>query len=65
MRRFKRTYNFAAPSWLRNIQSLLYDFIIPFTVFQAIRTLLIPTLLDFILLIIFVALTVRVHLQQP
>jgi hypothetical protein len=64
MRRYKRTYNFATPSWLRNIQSMLYDFIIPLTVFQAIRTLLIPTFLDFILLIVFIALTIRIHFQQ-
>lgn len=63
MRRFKRTYNFATPGWMRNVQTLLYDFIIPFTVFQGIRTLLFPTLLDFILLIVFIGLTIKTHFQ--
>lgn len=61
MRRFKRTYNFATPGWMRNVQTLLYDFIIPLTVFQGIRTLLFPTLLDFILLIVFIGLTIKTH----
>ncbi|PHA00802.1 hypothetical protein COE51_05690 [Bacillus pseudomycoides] len=63
MRRFRRTYNFSAPSWLRNIQTMFSDFAIPLTIFQGIRTLLLPTLLDFVILAIFIAATIRLHYQ--
>lgn len=65
MRRNKRTYNFSTPSWFRSVQSIAYDFIIPLTIFQAIRTLILPTFLDFIILAIFITLTIRTHWQQP
>ncbi|WP_416827511.1 hypothetical protein [Ectobacillus polymachus] len=65
MKRLKRTYNFSTPSWLRSVQSILYDFIIPLTIFQTIRTLLLPTFIDIILLVIFITLTIRTHWQQP
>ncbi|WP_242219927.1 hypothetical protein [Bacillus cereus group sp. BfR-BA-01380] len=63
MRRYRRTYNFSAPSWLRNLQTMFSDFAIPLTIFQGIRTLLLPTFLDFVILAIFIAATIRLHYQ--
>ncbi len=61
MKRYRRPYNFSTPHWMRNIQTILHDCIIPLTIFQAIRTLLFPNFLDFVLLIVFIYLTVRSH----
>ncbi|ENQ3105423.1 hypothetical protein SAMN04488168_107136 [Bacillus sp. 491mf] len=61
MRRYRRTYNFSSPSWLRNLQTIFSDFAIPLTIFQGIRTLLLPTFLDFVILAIFIAATIRLH----
>ncbi|HDX9589004.1 TPA: hypothetical protein ROX98_001976 [Bacillus pseudomycoides] len=63
MRRFRRTYNFSSPSWMRNLQTMFSDFAIPLTIFQGIRTLLLPTFLDFVILAIFIAATIRLHYQ--
>ncbi|HDX9579176.1 hypothetical protein M3215_15350 [Bacillus cytotoxicus] len=63
MRRYRRTYNFSTPTWLRNVQTMFSDFAIPLTVFQGIRTLLLPTFLDFVILAIFIAATIRLHYQ--
>ncbi|WP_020059974.1 hypothetical protein [Bacillus sp. 123MFChir2] len=64
MRRYRRTYNFSSPSWMRNLQTMFSDFAIPLTIFQGIRTLLLPTFLDFVILAIFIAATIRFH-HQP
>ncbi|MCP8967328.1 hypothetical protein [Ectobacillus ponti] len=63
MRRFRRTYNFSTPSWLRDIQTMLGDFIIPIAVFQALRTLIFPTFFDFILLAVLIGLAVKTYYQ--
>ncbi|MEH7462742.1 hypothetical protein CON64_00160 [Bacillus pseudomycoides] len=63
MRRYRRTYKFSSPSWMRNLQTMFSDFAIPLTIFQGIRTLLLPTFLDFVILAIFIAATIRLHYQ--
>ncbi|MFZ2462718.1 MAG: hypothetical protein WAW77_03635 [Caldibacillus thermoamylovorans] len=50
----RRKYNpYLLPSWARTIREVGKQLIIPFTIFQGIRTLIIPTTFDVILLLIF------------
>ena len=50
----RRKYNpYLLPPWLRQVRFVSRQLIIPFAIFQALRTLIIPTTFDVILLIIF------------
>lgn len=42
------------PLWLRRVRDIGYQFLIPLTVFQLIRTILFPTTIDVVLLAILV-----------
>lgn len=44
------------PLWLRRARDVGYQFLIPLTVFQLIRTILFPTTIDVAILAIFVVL---------
>jgi hypothetical protein len=46
------------PPWLRNFRDVLKQFIVPISVFQGIRTFLIPTTADLLFLIILVLLAI-------
>jgi hypothetical protein len=60
----KRRYSpYALPPWLRTVRGLGAQFIIPFTIFQGIRTLFLPTAVDVLLLGIFIFVAVAVHLE--
>lgn len=60
----RRKYNpYLLPSWLRTIREVARQLIIPFTIFQAIRTLLLPTTFDVILLMVFVIVAVGFHIE--
>ncbi|MDQ0219388.1 hypothetical protein ELQ35_14455 [Peribacillus cavernae] len=60
----KRRYSpYALPPWLRTIRGVCGQFIIPFTIFQAIRTLLLPTAVDVLLLAVFILIAVAFHLE--
>ncbi|WP_062355400.1 hypothetical protein [Bacillus kwashiorkori] len=60
----RKKYNpFLLPSWLRTVRSVSSQLIIPFCIFQGIRTLLLPTTFDVILLIVFVAIAVGFYLE--
>ncbi|MGM9945711.1 MAG: hypothetical protein ACI33M_12240 [Lysinibacillus sp.] len=49
----KRPYNpYLLPPWLRKTRFYCRQFILPIVIFQAIRTLFIPTTFDIILLVI-------------
>ena len=51
----RRNYNpYLLPPWLRKIRFFMKSCIIPIAVFQAIRTLFVPTTGDIILLIILI-----------
>ncbi|MCU9614031.1 hypothetical protein OEV98_10705 [Caldibacillus lycopersici] len=60
----RRKYNpYLLPAWLRTIRAIANQLIIPFTIFQGIRTLLLPTTFDVILLMIFVLIAVAFHIE--
>ncbi|UQD52910.1 hypothetical protein [Bacillus methanolicus] len=58
----RRKYNpYTLPPWLKTFRSVCSQFIIPFCVFQGIRTILLPTTFDVLLLTIFVLLALALH----
>jgi hypothetical protein len=60
----RKRYNpYALPPWLRQIRNLCAQFIVPITVFQAIRIIIIPTTLDVILLAIFIFLALSFYFE--
>lgn len=53
----RKGYNpYLLPPWLRKIRFLLKHCILPLVIFQAIRTLFLPTTGDLILLVIMISL---------
>lgn len=59
----KRFNPYSWPPWLRQLRAICAQVIIPITVFQAIRTILLPTTFDVLLLAILVLLAVAFHLD--
>ncbi|WAA11592.1 hypothetical protein [Fervidibacillus halotolerans] len=59
----RRINPYLMPSWLRTIRRLVGQLIIPFTIFQAIRTLIFPTTLDVFLLIFFLLIAIAYYLD--
>ncbi|WP_335869169.1 hypothetical protein [Bacillus sp. 2205SS5-2] len=60
----RRKYNpYLLPSWLRTCRGVCAQLIVPFTIFQLIRTFLFPTTFDVMLLILFVALALAIRLE--
>jgi hypothetical protein len=60
----RRRYNpYSLPPWLRYCRSVAAQFIIPLTIFQAIRTVFLPTTFDVMLLAILILLAVSFHLE--
>lgn len=60
----KKKYNpYLLPPWLRYVRSVAEQLIIPFTIFQGIRTLLLPTTFDVILLALFVLIAAGFYLD--
>ncbi|WP_163101767.1 hypothetical protein [Peribacillus alkalitolerans] len=58
----KKRYNpYNMPPWLRNLRALCNQFVIPFCIFQGIRTFFFPTAFDilFLGLLIFLAISLR------
>ncbi|MCU9592863.1 hypothetical protein OEV82_00160 [Caldibacillus thermolactis] len=50
----RKKYNpYLLPPWLKTIREIGRQLIIPFTIFQGIRTLILPTTFDVILLLVF------------
>ncbi|PLR93701.1 hypothetical protein [Bacillus sp. T33-2] len=59
-----RRYNpYKLPRWLRTVRGICAQFIIPFCVFQGIRTILIPTTFDVLLLSIFILIALAFHFE--
>ena len=52
--------NFFSP-WKRKFRLIASQFIIPFVVFQAIRTIIFPTFLDLLLLALFIFIAVAIY----
>jgi hypothetical protein len=60
----KRRYNpYSLPPWLRQVRAVCAQIIIPLTIFQAIRTIFLPTTLDVILLAMFILIAIALHLE--
>ncbi|WP_456279353.1 hypothetical protein [Bacillus sp. AK128] len=60
----RRRYNpYALPPWLRYCRAVGIQIIIPLTIFQAIRTIFLPTTFDVILLSILIMLAVSFKLE--
>jgi hypothetical protein len=60
----KRKYNpYTLPPWLRKTRATCQQFVIPFLIFQGIRTLLIPTVFDILLLIVLILLAIAFSLD--
>ncbi|WP_343799669.1 hypothetical protein [Bacillus carboniphilus] len=60
----RRKFNpYTLPSWLRSVRSIAQQFIIPFCVFQGIRTILLPTTFDVLLLCTFVLIALAFYFE--
>ncbi|AKP47998.1 MULTISPECIES: hypothetical protein [Bacillus] len=58
----RKKYNpLLLPPWLQVVRAVARQLIIPFTIFQAIRTIFLPTTFDVILLSIFVLLAIALY----
>ncbi|MBP3038244.1 hypothetical protein J9303_01840 [Bacillaceae bacterium Marseille-Q3522] len=61
----RRRYNrYALPPWLRNFRNVCAQFIIPIGVFQAIRTILLPSIIDIILLTLIILLAIALRYEM-
>ncbi|MBS4194844.1 hypothetical protein [Lederbergia citri] len=61
MKRKLNQYTFQ--NWFRNFKAVCKQLIIPFTIFQAIRTFIFPTTIDVLLLAIFIAISLAYHYE--
>ncbi|MBS4208939.1 hypothetical protein [Bacillus sp. FJAT-50079] len=50
-------------AWMRNFKGVCKQLIVPFSIFQAIRTFLFPSTLDVLLLAIFIGLALAFHYE--
>ncbi|MGJ7920534.1 hypothetical protein [Neobacillus sp. LXY-4] len=60
----KRRYNpYKLPPWLRTVRNVCCQFVIPFCVFQGIRTIFLPTTFDVLLLTILILLALAFQFE--
>ncbi|WP_433743458.1 hypothetical protein [Falsibacillus pallidus] len=60
----RKKYNpYMLPPWLRTFRGVCKQFILPFTIFQAVRTVLLPTTFDVLLLAVFAILALAFYLE--
>lgn len=60
----RRRYSpYSLPPWLRKARSVGEQFIIPFCIFQCIRTILFPTAFDVLFLIALILLAVALKME--
>ncbi|MGE8206074.1 hypothetical protein ACQKP0_16235 [Heyndrickxia sp. NPDC080065] len=58
----KKNFNrYTLQTWGKTIKGICKQLIIPFTIFQAIRTVLLPTAFDVLLLAIFILIALAYH----
>jgi hypothetical protein len=61
----RRRYNkFSAPMWVKTVKRYCEQFIIPICIFQGIRTILLPTIFDVLLLVILILFAVAIYLDM-
>lgn len=60
----KKLNRYALPSWVQNIKRICAQFIIPFCIFQGIRTILLPTTFDVLLLTIFILIALALYFEM-
>ena len=63
MKRRKFITKYSYTPWYRTTRRVCEQLILPFTVFQLIRTLFIPTVFDVLLLSIFIAIAVSIYFE--
>jgi hypothetical protein len=60
----RRKYNpYLLPPWLKTVRAVARQLVIPFTIFQGLRTLILPTTFDVILLLFFLGIAVCFYLE--
>ncbi|WP_210366733.1 hypothetical protein [Bacillus sp. REN3] len=60
----KRRYNrYTLPRWARSVKGICEQLIIPFAVFQGLRTLFFPTTFDVFLLTVFILIALAIHFE--
>lgn len=60
----KRYNPYTLPPWLRTLRGLGQQFIIPFCVFQGIRTIFLPTIFDVFLLLLLLFVAYGLHTEM-
>ena len=60
----KRFNRYMLPPWMQKVKRVCGQFIIPFTIFQGIRTLLLPTTFDILLLIFFILIALALYFEM-
>ncbi|WP_342432488.1 hypothetical protein [Neobacillus sp. FSL H8-0543] len=63
MKRRKFIAKYSYQPWFRTCRRVCAQLIVPFTLFQLIRTLLIPTVFDVLLLTVFIAIAVSLYFE--
>ncbi|MGG4264335.1 hypothetical protein [Peribacillus simplex] len=60
----KRRYTpYTLPPWMKKFRGVCQQFIVPFIVFQGLRTLIFPTFFDMLLLVAFVFLAMSLYFE--
>jgi hypothetical protein len=59
----KKFNPYKLPPWLRNARGVCQQFIIPFCVFQGIRTIIFPTTFDVLFLAILILIAIAFHME--
>lgn len=59
----KRFNSYKFQKWTRNASAVCSQFIIPLTIFQAVRTFFFPTTLDVLLLTLLIILAAAIYLE--
>jgi len=59
----KRFNPYTYPPWLKGVRNACARFVIPFCIFQAVRTMLLPTTFDVLFLSLLIVLALSIYLE--
>jgi hypothetical protein len=59
----RRFHSYKIQKWTRNAAAVCAQFIIPLTIFQAVRTIFFPTTFDVLLLTVLVIVAAAIYLE--